>query len=568
RPNNSRSGATMAVVFFKSRVKGYFRKDGVFVPEHQTKVVAKPKPAVIKPAKKATTAQWPGWNTKQPLDLGDTAPVTAVPAAPAKTAKTAKTADKTGWPYPAPTGKTTHKPSPKLTGGSQGSFFSKPSWPNAVTHPQRGEDGKPFKVNEPSSPSAPATWTDPAAVAVFVPAGETPASLNGVAFAPWTDHPKTDEGWAFVPGQMPDLEEPDMETKGKAPAAGVVVEEPDGRVWMVKPSNAFAGYVTTFPKGHADEGHSLQATAIKEAFEESGLQVEITGFIGDVERGQTMTRYYRARRVGGTPSAMGWETQAAVLAPRADVHGELNRSVDRGVATLAGIKSPAGLLDTADDWEKTGKAAGSNPGGFFTDPDGVPWYVKVPKSTAIAKNEVLASKLYEAAGVAVPELKHVTLGGKTGIASRVVPGLKKIKGDAQSIGGVMDGFAVDAWLANWDVVGLEHDNLLEDPHGNAMRVDVGGSLLFRAQGAPKGKAFGDEVGELDTLTSGKNPQSASVFGGITHDELQAGIARVAAVTPEEISALCAKYGPGTQEERKRLAQTLIARRAYLMGLQG
>jgi ADP-ribose pyrophosphatase YjhB (NUDIX family) len=555
------------VLFLKAHVKTFTRKDGVVVEAHETKVHVKAKPAAMAAPKKAATAQWPGWNTKKPLDLGEHTPVTPVTAVPAKTA------GKTGWPYTTPVSATLHKPTqqkksaPKLTGGSQGWFGeSKSSYPNAVIHPHKGEDGKDFKIKDPSAPSAPSTWTDPANVAVFVPAGKAPAELNGVALAPWTDHPKTEEGWAFVPGQMDDLVEPPMDLKGKAPAAGVVIEEPDGRVWMVKPSNAFAGYVTTFPKGHADEGHSMQATAIKEAFEESGLQVEIIGLVGDVERGQTMTRYYRARRVGGTPAAMGWETQAVVLAPKGEVHSELNRDVDRKVATLAGIDSPASLVPTADDWEQTGKAKGSNPGGFYTDPQGDHWYVKVPKSTAIAKNEVLASKLYEAAGVAVPELKHVTLAGKMGIASRIVPGLTKLKNDGQGVAGVMDGFAVDAWLANWDVVGLEHDNLLEDPNGHAMRVDVGGSLLFRAQGEPKGKAFGDAVGELDTLTSGKNPQSASVFGEITYDELQAGIARVAAVTPEKITALCEQYGPGTSAQRQSLAQTLIARRAYLMNL--
>ena len=78
-------------------------------------------------------------------------------------------------------------------------------------------------------------------------------------------------GWDLVDGQMHDLVEPDMDTKGKEPAAGVVITEPDGRVWLVKPSNGFAGYQTTFPKGHADDGLSFQATAIKEAFEESGI---------------------------------------------------------------------------------------------------------------------------------------------------------------------------------------------------------------------------------------------------------------------------------------------------------
>ena len=50
---------------------------------------------------------------------------------------------------------------------------------------------------------------------------------------------------------------------GKAPAAGAVVLEPEGRVWVIHPSNAFGGYRATFPKGKQEPGLSLEQTAIK-----------------------------------------------------------------------------------------------------------------------------------------------------------------------------------------------------------------------------------------------------------------------------------------------------------------
>ncbi len=55
-----------------------------------------------------------------------------------------------------------------------------------------------------------------------------------------------------------------------------------------------------------------------------------------------MTRHYQAPRVGGTPAAMGRETQAVQLEPQSVVHAALNRDVDRKVATLAGINVQAG----------------------------------------------------------------------------------------------------------------------------------------------------------------------------------------------------------------------------------
>ena len=106
--------------------------------------------------------------------------------------------------------------------------------------------------------------------------------------------------------------------KGLTAAAGVVIQESDGRIWMVCPTNQFAGYAVTFPKGRTD-GKSLQAAALTEAFEESGLRVRLLRHLIDVRRTQTYTRYYLAERVGGTPSAMGWESQCVMLAPHSEI---------------------------------------------------------------------------------------------------------------------------------------------------------------------------------------------------------------------------------------------------------
>ena len=47
-------------------------------------------------------------------------------------------------------------------------------------------------------------------------------------------------------------------------------------------------------------------------------------------------------------------------------------------------------------------------------------------------------------------------------------------------------------------------------------VDAGGSLLFRAQGAPKGKDFGVIPHEWDTLrVEAKAPYAAKVFASMT-----------------------------------------------------
>jgi hypothetical protein len=62
---------------------------------------------------------------------------------------------------------------------------------------------------------------------------------------------------------------------------------------------------------------SLRGNALKEGFEESGLRVVLTGFLCDSIRSTSVTRYYAARRVGGNPARMSWETQAVHLVPPA-----------------------------------------------------------------------------------------------------------------------------------------------------------------------------------------------------------------------------------------------------------
>mgnify|MGYP003582811150 CR=1 FL=1 len=205
-------------------------------------------------------------------------------------------------------------------------------------HPKPGEDGKPVLVKQPHLASAPSTWHNPEATATFVPGGDVPREINGVPLRRWRDHPTTAEGWDYVEGVADDLVEPPLpKTAGeKHIGAGVVIEEPDGRVWLTHPTNAFGGYEATWPKGTAEDGLSLQANAIKEAFEETGLKVKIVGFIGDFERTTSVARMYRAVRVGGTPIDSGWESQAVSLAPRSHLYEQLNGWADWPIAEKIG----------------------------------------------------------------------------------------------------------------------------------------------------------------------------------------------------------------------------------------
>jgi SPP1 gp7 family putative phage head morphogenesis protein len=214
-----------------------------------------------------------------------------------------------------------------------------------------------------------------------------------------------------------------------------------------------------------------------------------------------------------------------------------------------------------DQLRQIGGQRGSNRGGTYVDEaTGTEWYVKFPASEDMARNEVLAAKLYEAAGIDVPDLRLIQLEGQPAIASRIVDGLAKGSPEALAKGGAFDGFAVDAWLANWDVAGATLDNLLVRGT-QAFRVDTGGALRYRAQGGLKGQAFGDQVTEIQSLrNAGTAPQASRVFGKMTDADIEQSVARVLAIDDSTIDRMLAEFGPRDPSERGALSARLKARR--------
>lgn len=224
------------------------------------------------------------------------------------------------------------------------------------------------------------------------------------------------------------------------------------------------------------------------------------------------------------------------------------------------------VLDTAT-MKKVGGQMGSNEGGLYEDASGQKWYIKKPQTAEHADNEIITGKLYERFGVDVPELRRAIIDGEAGVASKWTDGVYK---DASAFTsatpphGTAVNFAIDAYLANWDVVGLNFDNIVIKA-GKAYRIDTGGGLLFRAQGSPKGLKFGDLVDELDTLRNPViNPQSAAVFKSVTDQDIIDGIRKILAVPQAEIDSIVNEFGANlTMANRHNLAKQLRYRRFSL-----
>jgi 8-oxo-dGTP pyrophosphatase MutT (NUDIX family) len=170
---------------------------------------------------------------------------------------------------------------------------------------------------------------------VVVPDGPEPPILNTVPLTP-AQPPSSMAGWAtLVRAPSRQNSPPPFPKSWKKRAAGAVIFEPDGRVWLYEPTNHYCGYQQTFPKGTVGAGDSFEATAAREAFEETGLLVEIGAFLIDSDRSLSVTRFFLGHRIGGCPSAMGWEAQAVWLVPMADLHTHAASGYDAPVIRAA-----------------------------------------------------------------------------------------------------------------------------------------------------------------------------------------------------------------------------------------
>lgn len=210
------------------------------------------------------------------------------------------------------------------------------------------------------------------------------------------------------------------------------------------------------------------------------------------------------------------------------------------------------------------KTKGGTEGALYQDTaTGQKWLVKFNGSEDAVKNEVLASKLYALAGTEAPELHAIFIDGRHALASKIIDGIQEVPARTlAATPSVTDGFAVDAWLANWDVAGLNFDNVVL-VGGRAVRIDVGGSLRYRAVGGLKGRAFGDDVSEIDSLRDGTNAQARAVFGGMSPADLERSVERVLAVSDDDIRAVVMRYGPPDDAARQALAEQLVRRKTYL-----
>lgn len=207
-------------------------------------------------------------------------------------------------------------------------------------------------------------------------------------------------------------------------------------------------------------------------------------------------------------------------------------------APKAPARKPGEFPGALADVEKVKDLGGTTGAELVKDKvTGDQFVLKRGNSAEHLREEAAADAVYRAAGVNVPEARLFEGGAPVKLA-KFIEGeqlgsyLKTADAAAQAaaIDQVKKHFVADALLGNWDVAGQNFDNLLVGKDGRVWRIDNGGSLRFRAQGARKtADQWGGVVTELDTLRDAKiNAQTARLFGGITETEIASQVDALAA----------------------------------------
>jgi 8-oxo-dGTP pyrophosphatase MutT (NUDIX family) len=132
-------------------------------------------------------------------------------------------------------------------------------------------------------------------------------------------------------------------------AGGVLVRRMRGRWWvaLVRPRRDDAKVVWALPKGLIDPGERGPETAVREAWEETGVRAALDRKLGDVryvytwdgERIFKVVSFYLLRatggRIGALPDGMELEVVEARWVPLEDAPQELSYRGEREMATRA-----------------------------------------------------------------------------------------------------------------------------------------------------------------------------------------------------------------------------------------
>lgn len=297
----------------------------------------------------------------------------------------------------------------------------------------------------------------------------------------------------------------------------------------------------------------------KEELDESKVSLSAGPISEDISQGDVMIVSTKKRTIQGTVCGFSFDKKEA--------RHWISLLTEDGKVEWVEVNSMTNYTMvskfTQEEKYKVIKSLGGSTGAMLVqDSYGNQYVKKTGKDKAHIDAEYQALLLYKMMGIDVPNVKEYDKEKGvlyTEYLQNTVP-LKEIVDEAYKLGSakelISQDFAIDALLGNWDVVGMEYDNILygynDDIHVGYFRVDVGGSLNKRAQG--EDKVFGPQVPELDTLLDPSiNPQTSFIFEGV---DVQKALKR--AVGKYEGAKMLINMSPNISQEIKDMLERRVA----------
>lgn len=264
--------------------------------------------------------------------------------------------------------------------------------------------------------------------------------------------------------------------------------------------------------------------------------------------------------------------EAGVFIPVFDSSGEILYSYEQYVQDRRDGNYDVVVPEIVDStFERPNSQGGSNEGAEFIVPSSIRgeapqrFYCKFakPDNTEHLWSELLADELYRSVTPElVPDTKPVILEGRLARASTMVEidEDQPVTDEARNAG-----FIMDALLGNWDAT-YNSANLVMS-RGNAMRIDTGNALFFRARGDRKSpQQFSTVVAELEEGTDNSELGAGmrQNYPGLTEDDITRQVGALEeSLTDERIDQAVdsVRMSDGERQELKRI---LKARRDYII----
>lgn len=393
---------------------------------------------------------------------------------------------------------------------------------------------------------------------------------------------------------------------------GAVLINDAGHVLLREPKKHFDGYAWTFAKGGPDfSGENPIDVAEREVLQETGYEMEIIGLVpGGHDSGYSTTYYFIARpkehhpekidrdetentfwfdpktaaeMIAETTNSGGVKRDTSVLAAALDEYGKIQagkakyehiiraaKPKEPKKTKAAPVIQPRNLFAQQPSFPaavsevKAVQTLGGSTGAQLVEAaDGTRYVMKRGNSPAHLLEEAATDAVYQAAGVNVPVFQvYQTDNGPVKLSAYVD---KAISADKALAGAQAEtvkeqlqrDFVVDALLGNWDVLGMQADNVLVDSGGHVHRIDNGGGLRYRGMGDEKHERWNPHPIEIFTMRDKERQaddpdvkdaqaQAVRVFGGMKYSEVGRQMREVAqkrdailAAAPVEVRAVLA-----------------------------